>query len=303
VSAVAWPRDHADAAALLAGRVPGVRDGDTLVPFGEGDYTLAFLAGDQVVRVARHARAAAALGREACVLAGLADALPLAVPRPVLHATPDAAPFTVHALVPGDVLTRERWEALPPAAFARAAGDLARLLAALHAAPVAPGETCGVPVLDGAALVADVRARAGARLHALLEPPMRDRLDEALGSWAAGARGAPAPVLLHADVAPGHVLFDARDGALTGVIDFGDLALGDPARDFVYVYGDFGPAILDAVLRRYAPEAPHALAARVRRWYLLETALWAAAAVDAGDAAEMREAAAELTRELAEPIA
>jgi aminoglycoside 2''-phosphotransferase len=161
-----------------------------------------------------------------------------------------------------------------------------------------------VPVLDGAALVADVRARAGARLHALLEPAMRDRLDEALGSWAAAAREAPAPVpvLLHADVAPGHVLFDARDGALTGVIDFGDLALGDPARDFVYVYGDFGPAILDAVLRRYASEAPRALAARVRRWYLLETALWAAA-VDAGDAPEMREAAAELTRELAEPIA
>jgi aminoglycoside 2''-phosphotransferase len=39
-------------------------------------------------------------------------------------------------------------------------------------------------------------------------------------------------VLIHADLGMEHVLVDATTTAVTGVIDFGDACVGDPALDF-----------------------------------------------------------------------
>jgi aminoglycoside phosphotransferase (APT) family kinase protein len=39
------------------------------------------------------------------------------------------------------------------------------------------------------------------------------------------------PVLIHGDFAVEHVLVDTETGRVTGIIDFGDCGLGDPAYD------------------------------------------------------------------------
>jgi aminoglycoside phosphotransferase (APT) family kinase protein len=40
------------------------------------------------------------------------------------------------------------------------------------------------------------------------------------------------------DIGPGYLLRDLVTGAITGVTDFGDIAVGDPARDFIFIYED-----------------------------------------------------------------
>jgi len=80
--------------------------------------------------------------------------------------------------------------------------------------------------------------------------------------------------VLHRDLSPEHVLHDPSDGRITGILDFGDLALGDPARDFIFLREDHGEEMLAAVLRRYPHERAAAIAPRVRRWGLLETVAW-----------------------------
>ncbi|MDF1504041.1 phosphotransferase, partial [Roseisolibacter sp. H3M3-2] len=125
-------------------------------------------------------------------------------------------------------------------------------------------------------------------------------LDAALGRWADGdADDVPATALVHRDVAPGHVLYDPAAGRLTGVIDFGDLALGDPARDLIYVDEDFGPDLLDAVLRHYAPGDDAALRRRMRRWQLLELVGWTLDRLARRRAAESAYGVAEVPRALA----
>jgi aminoglycoside phosphotransferase (APT) family kinase protein len=54
-------------------------------------------------------------------------------------------------------------------------------------------------------------------------------------------------ILAHADLGAEHLL--AADGRLTGVIDWSDAAVTDPALDFARLYRDFGPAFLDGALR------------------------------------------------------
>jgi len=68
--------------------------------------------------------------------------------------------------------------------------------------------------------------------------------------------GAPPParsevaVLSHDDLGIEHVLVDRGTGAVTGVIDWTDAGLVDPAADCGRVLRDLGPAALDAVLAR-----------------------------------------------------
>src|SRR5690554_2583697 len=117
-----WPRpDVRLARALVAAHLPG-EDAGNVAPLGEGDFCVAFAVGRRVVRVAKHPEAAAALRREARVLARIASRLPLPVPRPSFFDPPAGPPFSVHDLIAGEPLSREGWLALPaPAREATAA--------------------------------------------------------------------------------------------------------------------------------------------------------------------------------------
>ena len=264
-----WPRRHADAAWLRAALPDG--DAAALVPIGRGVDSLAFRCGASVVRVARSAQAADGLQREACTLARIADHLPVAVPRPTFARPAACRAFSVHAALEGVALTGARWRRLRAPARERAAADLAGFLASLHELPVADVRPCALPVLGCAAHARRLRADAE-RLHDLLAPAVRERLDATLGAWAQGA-DVP-PVVLHRDLSPDHVLHDPASGRITGILDFGDLAIGDPARDFIFLREDVGEALLAAVLRRYPHARAATLAPRVRQWGLLEAVEW-----------------------------
>ena len=61
--------------------------------------------------------------------------------------------------------------------------------------------------------------------------------------------GLPADTLVHGDLGPEHVL--GRDGVLTGVIDFGDLHVGDAAIDLAWALNSTAPEFADAFARTY----------------------------------------------------
>ena len=54
------------------------------------------------------------------------------------------------------------------------------------------------------------------------------------------------PVLIHRDLDDAHVLVDAERGRITGVIDFGDVCVGDPALDFAGFEGSFRAGMLSS---------------------------------------------------------
>jgi aminoglycoside phosphotransferase (APT) family kinase protein len=61
----------------------------------------------------------------------------------------------------------------------------------------------------------------------------------------------PRVAFCHNDLGSEHVLVDMATGAITGVIDWSDAAIADPARDFALVYRDLGPELLDIALTAY----------------------------------------------------
>ncbi|WDV54992.1 phosphotransferase [Streptomyces coeruleorubidus] len=191
------------------------------------------------------------LRTETRLLPWLAPYVPLAVPVPHILA---GDPLIVrHALVPGEPLAE------PDAFQGRVLGLFLR---ALHSADTEEAVRRGVPparevLLERAALADDFRAR----VLPLLPPDRRAPASDLLKA----VSRLPAEALVHGDLGPEHLL--AQDGALTGVIDFGDAHIGDPAIDLAWALNGTSPAFAEACITAYA--APPALRERSRIWHRL----------------------------------
>ncbi len=113
------------------------------------------------------------------------------------------------------------------------ARQLARFLSELHAFPPARVVELGIPAVDWPVRVQERSDEFRERVFPLLEPDERKRseamfarLDELL------AEGFDA-ALVHGDLGPEHILVDGD--RVTGVLDWSEAHVGDPALDFAWL--------------------------------------------------------------------
>jgi len=183
------------------------------------------LGRDLAVRLPRRATAVPLLGHEQRWLPVLAPYLPVAVPEPVHVGRPGAGypwPWSIVPWIPG---VRAELEPVDPSRADR----LGEVLAALHAVPVAADPPSnpvrGVPLGQRHDSVTDRIARIRAAGHG------SPQLDGAERTFAAGEATAPDGRVgwLHGDPHPRNVI--TREGRLVGLIDWGDVCVGDQATD------------------------------------------------------------------------
>jgi aminoglycoside phosphotransferase (APT) family kinase protein len=145
-----------------------------------------------------------------------------------------------------------------PERFADHAPTLGRFLSALHAFPADQARRLGVPHHDIDALLDECRIEALEDFH-LVRDVAPEAPHEAWLAWlsappALQRTSRPIPsttVMLHNDLAAEHVLCDPETGVPTGVIDWSDMALGDPAVDFAGLFHSGGDRFAKAVLGHY----------------------------------------------------
>lgn len=240
----AWTADIEVDAALAAGAIaaqfPALR-GMPVEPFGIGWDNAAFLVDGRVVfRFPRRRVCANQIEREIAILPSVAPHVPLAIPAPRYAgvATPEYPwPFAGYDLIEG---TTSCSVTLSDDARAALAEPLGRFLRALHAIDTKPLAARGLPPDEIGRL--DHRKRlplAAERLAALAESPEWARTGVAAEparfiAWLAAhppvALADDARTLVHGDLYARHVLLDAS-ARPSGVIDWGDVHLGDPALD------------------------------------------------------------------------
>jgi aminoglycoside phosphotransferase (APT) family kinase protein len=188
------------------------------------------------VRLPRRALAAPLVLHEQAVLPGVAARLAptgLRVPAPLVNGTAaDGYPWA-WSVVPW--MEGERAMDESRAARGSWAPTLARALDALHVDapeeyPVNPFR--GVPLATRAVAVAErLRTVRDAGTLGAASVAGLERV------WQAGLTAAPwdrPPVWIHGDMHPGNLV--TREGALTGIIDFGDVTAGDPAYDLAIAW-------------------------------------------------------------------
>ncbi|MBS1796283.1 MAG: phosphotransferase [Acidobacteria bacterium] len=256
--------------------LPG-RPAASAVFLGEGDFFRAFLVdGEWVFRFARHAEAAQSLAREFCLLPRIASRLTLSIPVPELAALDAAPPFTAYRLLRGRELSRELYLAMNDARRTDCAGRVARFLNELHALDPQTLADCGVPATDYRAQYGALADDAKEHLFDVLSRAERRFVETTIDEYlSAGQSEAFAPCLLHGDLSPDHVLFDEETGAVTGIIDFGDAMIGDPAWDLVWIYEDYGTDFLARLLPALDEPDRRGLLERVFAFACLQTIEWA----------------------------
>lgn len=205
---------------------------------------------------------------ETKMLAVLAERSPVSLPAFRYHGQPSPV-FPFHfvgypklAGVPGMQL------AATLLAFDLMATPLANFLTWLHAFPTDTAERMGVEAHALDALLEEIRAEAldDFELVARVTP------DSPLEDWHSYLRAGPGivasslstSVLLHNDLAAEHLLVNPLTHALTGVIDWSDMAIGDRAVDFAGVFHWGGESFMNAVLTRYAGPIDAATLPRAR---------------------------------------
>ncbi|GAA2853806.1 hypothetical protein Acy02nite_50030 [Actinoplanes cyaneus] len=223
-----------DVRSALASALPGFAV-ESVSLLGEGLDNVAFeVNNDLLVRFSRSPDPDRTM-REVRLLTALRPFSPLPIPEPVFGPAEAGQDCFAYRKLPGvpllDAPACENQE--------RIAATLAGFLRTLHAVPVervrdlvGPDDQPLPEWRDDAAetfpLVADrIPARFRRRVETFLT--------------AAPPAGPATLVFSHNDLGIEHVLVDPRTSAVTGIIDWSDAALTDPAYDFGLLFRDLGP--------------------------------------------------------------
>jgi aminoglycoside phosphotransferase (APT) family kinase protein len=188
---------------------------------------------DWIFRFPKRAEVAVTQDVEGLLLPRLAPRLPLPIPVPSRFGVPTAAlPLRFHgyrklAGVPAIELPLDGVDA--PAC----AQQMARFLTALHAFPPDEARALGVPERREIGSFERWRDHALSHLPVMAPAMPRPLLDRAQAFL---ARTLPkpyagAPRLIHYDIGDAHALVDVGSRRVSGLIDWGDVCLGDPAFD------------------------------------------------------------------------
>jgi aminoglycoside 2''-phosphotransferase len=183
----------------------------------------------------------------------LAGRLPIAAPDYRLVAHDDS--FGGYPMIHGAPMRLADFVRAPRPVQERLVDDVAGLLCVLHSLPPALLALPDGPRTNrswAAQAASYYREHCRRRLAEHLEPVFLDRLDGFHAAYL--ERPWPSEKIIHGDLREAHLFLDA-DLRLTGVIDFGDAVVGDPAYDFTWFWmlGDWAPA---HALARYGDPDP-----------------------------------------------
>lgn len=204
-----------------------------------------------VLRFPRYADVARGFEREDRLLTLVAAAAgaSVGIPRITLWGKPSARfphPFVGHDLIPGVAADDPSVPWAP-----ELADDLGRALTRIHSIPAALADD--VDVVHVAVSCREPLDELRRQMH--LVPEIGDIAPRGC-AWLDAGPVVPAdyvgpPRFIHNDFSADHIIVSRTTGRLSGIIDWSDAALGDPAQDFSYLLLCRGWSFLQRALDAY----------------------------------------------------
>lgn len=231
--------------ALLTRRLPSY-EVRSMTRLGEGLDNAAYeVNGELVVRASKEAdpvRRSELTRREADLLAAVSKLSTLPVPEPVFIDV--EAGILAYVKLPGLPLIEH-----PVAKPARLAAPLGEFVSRLHQASVEKMEKLVERDTDPLTTWRQEAEWDYREVVDQVPAAARYLVEDFLGRMPPAEPDAVA--FCHNDLGSEHVLVDVEASTITGVIDWTDAAIADPAYDLALIYRDLGPEVFDLTLAHY----------------------------------------------------
>ena len=154
----------------------------------------------------------------------------------------------------GMFMKKTAFRALPKTSKKALATELGKFLTELHAVPTSVARTAGFVEENDYYWWSKKRAEKNLKL---MQQKLFPKLTKIEAAWIEKKYREYVslsfdfkPVITHSDLVGDHILFDAKKKKISGVIDFADVEIGDPAIDFRRLW-EFGEEFFQNVLSSY----------------------------------------------------
>lgn len=157
--------------------------------------------------------------------------------------------FAGYSYITGEPLRKNILEKMQIVIQRRIAKDLAVFLQSLHATPLSLARTCGVTHTWTAAEHRTWCVEHLPIIKKKLSTSQALKLQNLFDEFT-HISFRERNVVTHQDFTSDHILFDTKKNKITGIIDFGEVQISDPAIDIARMW-EYGEPFVDLVLRYY----------------------------------------------------
>lgn len=224
---------------------------EELKMLGEGWMSRVYLVnGEWIFRFPKTQEGALDLEKELRILPELMPRITLSIPEfKFIGQQGNGLAFVGYKILPGELLDEESFASLPDTAKENLAQQIAQFINEISSFPKREARLLNIPESNPYQDYSDVYAEIREELFPLIDGEVRQYITSRFESYLGNPNNfSYEPSLIHADLSPNHFLYHAEQQRLTGIIDFGDLEIGDPDYEYIYLLEDCGRSFTRRVM-------------------------------------------------------
>lgn len=243
---------------------------DRIQIFDDGwDYVVFVIDGRKAVRFPRRPDYAEKLPVEVAFLNHFSSQSPISVPRLTLHTYKQTSlPYVTYDFIPGIQFKKIVSDTFSKEELCRVARQIGGFLDKLHSLSIGKAKDLGVKQVESLKTWRDRLEKIKRSVFPQIPHAERSWAISIFNNFFETLKANPMPLtVIHSDIMPEHIIVNPETHYLSGIIDFGDIEIGDPAYDFAFL-AKYGKDFLNWTYETYGqPKDP---AFEIRRQFYLD---------------------------------
>ena len=232
--------------------IPDIND-EKIRIFDDGwDYIVIVVNDETAFRFPRREDYAKTLPIEVSFLEQFASKSPVSVPKLIYKKDEETGiSFVTYEFIPGVQFTKNVSNNFSKEELLTIAQQLGSFLTTVHSFPIEKAKQLGVQQIDSLNSWEQRLKKIRKEVFSHISKNEQDWTIKLFESFLQIVRKMPInSVLIHSDIRPEHIIVDPETHTLSGIIDFGDIEIADPAYDFTFL-AQYGQGFLTQAYQNY----------------------------------------------------
>ena len=221
---------------------------------GEGFDNIAYLINKKYIFLfSKRKHAAKQLKIEIKLLENLRNILSVEIPNfEFIGKHIKSFPFVGYKKIEGRLLEKESFYGFNDNKMEMIIKQLSKIITDLHSFPIVKAKLYGVRTTDFKKKYENEFKATKEQIYPIVKKETKEYLNDLFTQYLSNNENFNyIPSLIHADLNPSHILYDLKKAKIKGIIDFGDVQIGDPDFDLEPLYNTYGKNFLKKFLKFY----------------------------------------------------